>query len=47
MNYSDFIERYNSNQMSVDVDKNKAGFMYEQPSLMPLCWFHFHRKGKE
>ena len=35
MNHSDFVKKYNSNQISVSVDKNKAGFMYEPPGLMP------------
>ena len=35
MNHTDFVEKYNSNQISVDVSRNKAGFMYEQPGLMP------------
>lgn len=35
MNHSNFVERYNSNQIVVDLDRNKAGFMYEQPGLIP------------
>ena len=35
MIHSDFVEKYNSNQIAVNVDRNKAGFMYEQPGLIP------------
>jgi len=35
MNHSDFVEKYSSKQIAVDVDKNQAGFMYGQPGLMP------------
>jgi hypothetical protein len=35
MNHSDFVEKYHSNQIAVNVDRNKAGFMYEQPGLIP------------
>ena len=35
MEHSVFVEKYWSNQIAVDIDKNKAGFMYEQQGLMP------------
>jgi len=35
MNHTDFVSRYQNNQVTVDIDKNKAGFMYEQQGLMP------------
>ncbi|MFC1665674.1 hypothetical protein ACFL17_08615 [Pseudomonadota bacterium] len=35
MNHSEFVEKYRSNKIAVDVDRNKAGFMYEKPGLMP------------
>ena len=35
MNHSDFVEKYSSNKIAVDVDRNKAGFMYKQTGLMP------------
>jgi len=35
MNHSDFVEKYNSNLIAVNVDRNKAGFIYEQPGLIP------------
>lgn len=35
MNHADFVSRYQNNQVAVDIDKNKAGFMYEQQGLMP------------
>lgn len=35
MDYIEFITKYNSNEISVDIDKKKAGLMYKQPDLMP------------
>ena len=35
MNHSDFVEKYSSKQIAVDVDRNQAGFMHDQPGLMP------------
>lgn len=35
MDYSEFVSRYHANQISVSIDKNKAGYMYERPDLMP------------
>lgn len=34
MNHADFVSRYQNNQIAVDIDKNKAGFMYEQQGLI-------------
>jgi len=30
-----FVKKYRANQIAVDVDKNKAGFLYDNPALMP------------
>lgn len=35
MDHHVFVEKYRSNKIAVDVDKNKAGFMYGQPGLIP------------
>lgn len=35
MDHSVFVEKYRSGLITVSVDKNKAGFMYESPLLMP------------
>lgn len=35
MTHSEFVEKYNSNKLLVNVDKNKAGYMYRDPYLMP------------
>jgi len=35
MDYGEFVEKYNSNKITVRVDRNKAGFMLEDPTLMP------------
>ena len=35
MEFDDFVEKWRKNQISVQVDKNKAGFMYEKPGIMP------------
>ena len=35
MEHSAFVEKYHSNQISVSVDKNNAGFMYKTPGVMP------------
>ena len=35
MDHSVFVEKYRANQIAVDVDKNKAGFLYHKPSLIP------------
>ncbi|MCK5111736.1 MAG: hypothetical protein KAQ94_09470 [Arcobacteraceae bacterium] len=34
MNHSDFVRKYNSKEITVNIDINKAGYMYEHP-LMP------------
>ena len=35
MNHDEFKSLYQSGALAVDVDKNKAGFMYQSPYLMP------------
>lgn len=35
MEHSDFVTKYRAGQVSVRIDKNKAGFMYEDAYLMP------------
>lgn len=30
-----FVEKYHSRKIAVDIDEYKAGFMYEQPDLIP------------
>lgn len=35
MDHSTFVEKYRSNELSVNVDRNKAGFMYGNPQLLP------------
>ena len=35
MEHSEFVDRYSKGEISVNVDKNQAGFMYGRPGLMP------------
>ena len=35
MDHTTFVQKYNEGEIAVDVDRNKAGFMYEQQGLMP------------
>lgn len=35
MDHSTFVEKYRTNKLEVSVDKNKAGFMYQDPGLLP------------
>ena len=35
MEHSIFVAKYKTKQIAVDIDRNKAGFMYGQKSLMP------------
>ncbi|OGM54239.1 hypothetical protein A3F62_04330 [Candidatus Woesebacteria bacterium RIFCSPHIGHO2_12_FULL_44_11] len=35
MEYSDFVSKYKAGQIEVLVDRNKAGFMYQDPGLLP------------
>ena len=35
MEHSTFVQKYRANKIEVSVDKNKAGFMYEKPGLLP------------
>ena len=35
MEHAIFVKKYRANQITVDVDKNKAGFLYDIPGLMP------------
>ena len=36
MEHAIFVEKYRANEIVVSVDKYNAGFMYENPYLMPL-----------
>lgn len=35
MDHSTFVEKYQTKKIKVAVDKNKAGFMYQYPELLP------------
>lgn len=35
MEHSTFVQKYRSNKIEISVDKNKAGFMYKSPGLLP------------
>lgn len=35
MNHQTFVEKYNKQELSVNIDRDKAGFMYEKTNLMP------------
>lgn len=35
MDHAEFVEKYRANEIEVWIDKNEAGFMYEDPMLMP------------
>ena len=35
MKHSEFVEAYNTGKIAVHVDKNRAGFIYEDPYLLP------------
>ena len=35
MDHSTFVKKYRANALSVSVDRNKAGFLYEKSGLMP------------
>ena len=35
MEHAEFVEKYRAKDVVVSVDKNKAGFMYGTPYLMP------------
>ncbi len=42
MNHSDYVEKYNSKKIVVNVNKINAGLMYKQPGMMPQQ-FHIKR----
>lgn len=35
MEHQEFVQKYKSGAIAVSVDRNKAGFMYQSPSLLP------------
>jgi len=35
MRHSEFVEKFNDGKISVNVDKNLAGFLYGRPGLLP------------
>ncbi len=35
MEHSIFMDKYKANEIAVDIDRNKAGFMYEKQGVMP------------
>lgn len=35
MEHADFVEKYNTSQIKVHVHRDKAGFLYGQPGLIP------------
>lgn len=36
MDHSVFVQKYHTKSIQVKVDKNKAGFMFQDPFLMPF-----------